>query len=317
MQQDDKTRKRIEDMTDRVVAALETEGEWSKHWTNRGGNSIFPYNLTTKETYKGFNTLNLMMAEQEHGYNSSAWFTFNQKRTYGQTHRYDMRLAKGMKAEYIFRPIRSLPSGYQKIGASEYLNPQTGEVFGEGIKLTHYTTAAVFNLCQLEEIPTDLQPIPEVEVEASIKLTRAQDFTANIPAVVHHDTDQPAYYPTTDIIRMPAPEQFKDEHRYWATRLHETAHWTGHPDRCARRPKGGERRDKDEYAFEELVAELTATFVSASLGIKPHIEHDQYLKHYVKQLKAKRSTIMQVASKAHQAFEYLENLQPQARKEAA
>jgi len=53
--------------------------------------------------------------------------------------------------------------------------------------------------------------------------------------------------------------------RIGATIAHELAHWTGHADRLARNLTG--RFGDDAYAMEELVAELSAAFTCATLGI--------------------------------------------------
>jgi antirestriction protein ArdC len=71
--------------------------------------------------------------------------------------------------------------------------------------------------------------------------------------------------PSSDVVKLPPLDVFKDAHAYCATRAHELIHWTGHPDRLAR--EFGQRFGDSAYAFEELVAELGAAFVCADLGI--------------------------------------------------
>jgi len=50
-----------------------------------------------------------------------------------------------------------------------------------------------------------------------------------------------------------------------ATLLHELTHWTGHPSRV-NRPLGNSFGTKD-YAFEELIAELGASYLCAQFEI--------------------------------------------------
>ncbi len=95
-----------------------------------------------------------------------------------------------------------------------------------------------------------------------------------------------AYSPSWDTVVMPDIDQFNvpfpGDHQvqdgaahYWATLWHEVVHWTGHPSRLDRRQH---RQWGDNiYAFEELIAELGATFLCAHLGIEGELQHESYL----------------------------------------
>jgi len=78
--------------------------------------------------------------------------------------------------------------------------------------------------------------------------------------------DQAYYSRLTDIVHLPNPEQFisKDAYRYSA--LHELTHATGAEKRLNRENDGifGD----ENYAEEELVAEMGACFEAANMGIK-------------------------------------------------
>ena len=78
---------------------------------------------------------------------------------------------------------------------------------------------------------------------------------------------------------MPPFEAFRDAETYYATLAHETVHWTRHPTRLDR--DFGRKRFGDEgYAIEELVAELGAAFLCASLELtpEPREEHASYMR---------------------------------------
>jgi len=86
-------------------------------------------------------------------------------------------------------------------------------------------------------------------------------------------------------IILPEFSQFKDGESFYGTAFHEMAHSTGaeeHLDRLKPSPFGS-----DEYAKEELVAELTAAMVAQYFGMDKHIKEDSaaYLKTWLKSLK--------------------------------
>ena len=101
----------------------------------------------------------------------------------------------------------------------------------------------------------------------------------------------------TDCIEMPAAEQFvqkskadNQKHRdqegeahYWATLWHEVVHWTGHPNRLNRLSLIN--RGKDNYAREELIAELGAAFLCSHFGIRGELQYTSYISSWLRGLK--------------------------------
>ena len=67
---------------------------------------------------------------------------------------------------------------------------------------------------------------------------------------------------------------------YYATLIHEIAHWTG-PRLNREFGKYGD----DAYSKEELVAELTAAFVMAELNICGECQHENYIASWLKAMK--------------------------------
>jgi antirestriction protein ArdC len=73
---------------------------------------------------------------------------------------------------------------------------------------------------------------------------------------------------------MPPADAFPNRNEYYGTFLHELVHWTGHSSRLDRKFS----REQELYAFEELVAELGSTMLSAEYGFAVS---DQQTLHYL------------------------------------
>jgi antirestriction protein ArdC len=69
----------------------------------------------------------------------------------------------------------------------------------------------------------------------------------------------------------------------------------------------GKRFGDNAYSVEELVAELTAAFTLAHLGLssEPRQDHSQYIASWVRVLKADSRAIFTAASKAQQATDWM------------
>lgn len=80
----------------------------------------------------------------------------------------------------------------------------------------------------------------------------------------------PSYSPSEDKIRMPQPKHTQCVAEWTHILAHESIHATGHDSRLNRFNKTGmpfTRTKKDDYATEELVAELGSLILSNDLGI--------------------------------------------------
>ena len=104
---------------------------------------------------------------------------------------------------------------------------------------------------------------------------------------------------------MPTKAQFKNDSGYYGTMFHELVHWTGHASRLAR--KFGNRFGDDNYAKEELVAELGGAMLSAiaKVDAEPRADHAKYLNGWIKGLKDQPKMILTAASKAEKAAQYI------------
>ena len=83
---------------------------------------------------------------------------------------------------------------------------------------------------------------------------------------------------------------------------------TGHRSRLNRDLSGSYGTKK--YAFEELVAELSAAFGCASLGIVPSVRHADYIGSWLEVLREDNRAIVRAASQASKAADYLLGFAP-------
>ncbi len=99
-----------------------------------------------------------------------------------------------------------------------------------------------------------------------------EKFIADKNAKFMYEGGDRAYYsPEVDTIQMPKFESFKSAEAYYATKLHELTHWTGHKSRLNREMQGNFGSQK--YAYEELIAELGSAFVCSKLGINSELSN--------------------------------------------
>ena len=111
---------------------------------------------------------------------------------------------------------------------------------------------------------------------------------------------------------MTSKHNFKDTKEcdatvhYYSTLFHELTHSTGHESRTGRVKKNKEKLIHDEYAFEELVAELGSVLFGQEFNIEKTIRdnHIQYLNSWIKALKKDYTLIGDALAQAQKAFDY-------------
>ena len=252
--------------------------------------------------YQGINVLVLWSAAMERGYAAPLWMTYRQ--------------ASELKANVRKGEYGSLVVYADKIIRTE-ADAATGEDAERAIPfLKGYT---VFNVEQIDGLPEHYYAKPAPRIANTIeRIERAETFLANTGANVVHGGSRACYVPSTDNIHMPCIDFFRDAESYYATRAHETTHWTRHASRLDR--EFGRKRFGDEgYAMEELVAELGSAFVSADLDLTPELreDHASYIASWIKVLKDDKRAIFTAASHAQRAADYLHGLQPNVQSAAA
>ena len=133
----------------------------------------------------------------------------------------------------------------------------------------------------------------------------ADAFIANLGIGTVHGGNEAFYLPSSDEVHLPTLAQFVDAVGYYGTAVHEYGHATGAAHRLDRNLQGcfGSK----EYAMEECVAEMTAGFILADLGIAHHrrADHAAYIATWLDALRTDPKAIFTAASKAQQAADWM------------
>jgi antirestriction protein ArdC len=102
---------------------------------------------------------------------------------------------------------------------------------------------------------------------------------------------------------------------YYGTKFHEYAHATGHETRCKRDLNCD--KTSDSYAFEELVAELSATILCGRFNIspQPREDHSKYIHSWLNRLNDDKTLIIRAMRKASAAISWMDKQQSNAPRE--
>jgi antirestriction protein ArdC len=277
-----KTDELFRTITDRIVAQMEAGVRpWARPWSERttAADYALPHNIAGRP-YRGANMFWLAMAQSARGYTSPVWLTFNQAKKAGGN------VKKGEVGTPVF---------FWKF--DEKVDPKTKKktktVWAKG-----YT---VFNIAQVEGVKVPARR----ERTAAERHAEAEALMASTGADIHFGGNRACFIPALDMVQLPVREAFKAPDFFYATAFHELGHWTGHKTRLDR--EFGKRFGDQAYAFEELVAELTAAFVTGTLGLaNPEREdHAAYLTNWLQVLKGDPKAFITAAGKAQAAADYI------------
>lgn len=282
-----------QEITTRIVDAIETAGDFRLPWIkNTGGSFARPVNITSKNPYNGVNVVSLWVSALAADYPSNIWGTYRQWQEKG------CQVRKGEKSSLVV---------FYKTFEVEDVNKQTGEV--EAGERMIARASSVFNAAQVEGFEIVAEELPEEPAFSPIE--RAETFTAATGAQIEEGGEKACFIPSRDMIRMPDRRRFTGTETttaaegFYSTLAHELVHWSGAEKRLDRDLSG--RFGDESYAIEELVAELGAAFLCADLGItpEPREDHARYIKNWLAVLKNDKKAIFTAAAKASQAATWL------------
>ena len=285
------------DITAAIIARLEAGTKpWEQPWT---GAPLCRPLRSCGTPYRGINILLLWMRAEAQGYTSPWWLSYKQAALLGA------QVRKGEKATHcVF---------YKQLGGSDARGDQSDHDAsgdsGDGISkrggrvLRSYP---VFNADQIDGLPARFAPPIKTDTQpAYADSARLATALERIPVTTVHCGATAFYRPSTDVITLPVRQDFRDYPSYAATRLHETAHATGHKSRLAR--DFGGRFGSNAYGFEELVAEMASAMVGAALGLPTTLldNHASYVASWLAVLKSDKNAALTAAARAQDASDMI------------
>jgi antirestriction protein ArdC len=277
-------------ITDQIIAQLEKgAAPWQRPWATIGGG--LPRNVVSRKPYRGINTLLLWSAAEEHGYESNLWATYRQ---------WDML------GGHVNRGQHGTKITYWNVTTQTTIDQRTGEEKEERRFFCKEYTVFSLDQCGGEALDRFRVVRP---VRDFIDFQPAEKAIAATAAKIHHGGNRAFFNTREDYIQLPLKTAFDGEGGYYATVLHELAHWTGHESRLNRIDKLARFGDKS-YSAEELVAELAGAFLTAALGVPNERTLDNaaaYLGHWLEVLKSDSRAIFTAATAASAAADYVLN----------
>lgn len=289
-------------ISDYLETLMESDGlNWVKDWHAPMNNQ---HNPVTGTVYSGRNAFITAAVAFMAGFDDPRWLTKNQIEKHG----YVLEQDEGeLIPVYIEKWKRVLGSKKVEVKNADGTTSEEWRSFSYMKLVGGYV---IYNAEQIYGIPPYET---KSETMAADDLTKIADrFIATSRCKVNEKkTDVACYSPAKDEITMPKRGQFKNSESFLRTLLHEMGHSTAKPlHRDAKFKSWGD----DNYAFEELVAELTSAFTAAAVGVditdaaytgKYAENHAAYLKSWLKACKDKDTAMFNAAALATNASLYL------------
>lgn len=281
----DRIARELAEALDRGVAP------WVRPWSKQGRAN--PHNPITGTRYRGFNFLNLALSA--HG---SAFATFKQIAEKGG------RVKEGAHGLPImfWSPVPGGKGGKAGGEGPEAPEGDDGSTAGRRAPFI-LKTFIVFDLASdTEGMDQWIEPPPPLRPETERHETADALIAAWGKALAggFHQGGGRAYYsPDRDAIHVPQQGHFHTDPAFYGTCFHEIGHATGAKKRLDR--TFGRRFGDRAYAFEELIAELTAAFLCAEIGIDGTLQHAEYLGNWAAHLRDDGSAFLRACGHAQKA----------------
>ncbi len=166
----------------------------------------------------------------------------------------------------------------------------------------------VFNVEQCEGVAVPdapvYEPIAFTPIDAAEQIVSGYQGRPEI----EHQGSRAYYVPKTDSVSIPPQCRFTSGEAYYSTLFHELAHSTGHSTRLDR---GVDTKQAPfgsaDYGREELVAEMTASFLCGHAGIAPAVVENSaaYIGGWIKTLKGDKRLAVVAAGAAQRAADWI------------
>ncbi|AEG50364.1 domain of unknown function DUF1738 [Sphingobium chlorophenolicum L-1] len=278
-----------DEVTAQIIAELDAgRFPWVQPWDSSAcGGPGLPMNARTARLYSGINVLLLWGAAIAGGYPSQRWLTFRQAGEAGGA------IRKGEKGVTLVYADRFTPE----------IERERARETGENAKAVPFLKRfTVFNIAQCEGLREGLAAGSASRSAREI-VPRADALIAATGADFRIGGDKAFYSPSGDYVQVPPQTAFRDQINYYRTAFHELAHHSGAAHRLNRDLSGP--FGSPSYAREEMVAEISAAFLCATLGIAPTVRHADYVGAWLEILREDNRAIFRAASQASRAADYI------------
>lgn len=283
-----------ERITSQIVAAIEAgTPTYRMPWHHDGSEITRPINIASARRYRGANILALWTAAEDAGFTSGTWGTYRQ---------WSARGAQVRKGEHgttiVFWKFASTEGNETVPEEDSASTAGRVRMFARG-----YT---VFNRCQVDGFED-----PEIpHLDEAERVRHADSFFNALRIPARFDAANAFYRPADDRIFMPPFSAFVDPLGFYSVLYHEAGHATGAKHRLDRNLE--KRFSTRAEAMEEIVAELTAAFLLADLGLAfhPRPDHAAYVGSWIEALQKDPRAIFAAASQAQAAADWMHAMQP-------
>lgn len=328
----------LQKFSDMLIARMEQmkESKWKKGWTDgRTAQFGLPQNLVGRP-YTGSNAFLCQIHTTMEHYRMPVYLTIKQIREAGGM------IKKGEHSIPIFKwDLRIKDKDGKKLSESDYRN-MTKE---EQAECTVRPYLKVYNEWNIDQ--TNLEEVNKEKYDAILKRFKSEPIKDEVgmykneafdnllkeqswvcPIEYEKFNESAFYSPKRDQIVVPSKKQFnisntpedvfKDGMEFYGTTIHEMAHSTGHESRLGR--DGIVKIDQfgsDQYAKEELVAELTSALIGNAMGFDSRIRENNiaYLQNWIGSLKKDPKFLKSVMSDVNKSSKMvLEHIDEQRRK---
>lgn len=328
----------LQKFSDMLIARMEQmkESKWKKGWTDgRTAQFGLPQNLVGRP-YTGSNAFLCQIHTTMEHYRMPVYLTIKQIRDAGGM------IKKGEHSIPIFKwDLRIKDKDGKKLSESDYRN-MTKE---EQAECTVRPYLKVYNEWNIDQ--TNLEEVNKEKYDAILKRFKSEPIKDEVgmykneafdnllkeqswvcPIEYEKFNESAFYCPKRDQIVVPSKKQFnisntpedvfKDGMEFYGTTIHEMAHSTGHESRLGR--DGIVKIDQfgsDQYAKEELVAELTSALIGNAMGFDSRIRENNiaYLQNWIGSLKKDPKFLKSVMSDVNKSSKMvLEHIDEQRRK---
>lgn len=309
-----------------VVQMIEqVKGDWQKPWID-GAYMQAAKALDSKRPYNGINAFLLELLQSLKGYKTCYYITMNKVEEKGLQLNYTEN-ENGKKIYEKAFPVILWSRYAYRIGESKsFISSSRYDNLSEEEKKSYKEawSLKVYNVWNIDQ--TNFEEMYPDEYQKLLPASVSGDHIEDVEnAILDYEIEGGAwhcpitqteegraYYTSHDNkIVLPLRKSFFTATAFYGTALHEMSHSTG--EKLGRDMSGV--FGSENYAREELIAELSAAIVMNDLGLEKTIdkEHLQYLKSWSKVLKNTSavkevmSEVMSCVSYHHKAYSSAEN----------